>query len=308
MDDIYNVIEKFSKGKLYFSNTMINRIVLFKSLMVGASHQCQRCITLDYSLKYSREYNITKLLRDRMYKAFNITPTFNFPLLGVIVHNKRFSVYEIELLKNLTNYYNNNKIIQLQYIDYANISGFYNQLKLLSKVHLYISGPGTGLLNFPFISDPGIVIHLGHVHFGCPQYLEQYILEGSPHIKTIYYSSKMRMKKMNFTYLVNLINKSLKYIEKNSSFYIPKTDNLNYEGKLFVRICNDYKNICENLIRKYNWAKGCRGIWAENVIYFPSLYKHIPQLKDIVLSYNDSYNINLGCKIGINYSKQNQWC
>lgn len=307
LKDIYSVLEKFSKGKNIFTNDLKNKIILFKRIIVGSSHQCQRCVTTDYSLKYSREYNITRILRDRMYEVYNIKPLYKHPFDGIIVHNKRYSNYEKSILKRVIKYFNNNKEIKLRYIDFSNIKGFYKQLKILSTVHIYISGPGTGLLNFPFIADPGVVIHLGHIHFGCPQYLEQYMLEGSPHIKAFYYSSRLRKKNMSFDYTIHLITKGIEYIKNNRIIYVKRTENLNGEGKLFIRICKEYKEICDKLIKRYDWAYGrCRGIWAENVVYFPSVYKYVPQLKNAVISINESYN--LGCKVGINHSNQNQWC
>lgn len=308
LNDIIHVLEKFSKGKnIYLDNLDKEKYILFKKLIVGSSHQCQRCVTLDYSLKYSRKYNITKLIRNRMYDVFSIKPDFSYPIYGIIVNNKRYSMKEKEMLHRVIAYYKLNKFIRLQYIDYKNYSTFENQLKLLSKTHIYISGPGTGLLNFPFMSDPGVVIHLGHIHFGCPQYLEQYILEGSPHIKAIYYSPQLRMKEMNYSYALELINSARRFIEKNNDIYVNKDDNLNEIGKLYVKICKEHKTLCENLIKEYDWGYGkCRGIWAENVVFFPSLYRKIPQLNDVVKLYNNSNN--LGCEVGVNYSKQSQWC
>lgn len=107
------------------------------------------------------------------------------PIEGIVIHNKIYSNYEIELLKSIVSHFIGNKYIRLKYIYYNNYTSFYDQLKLMSKTHIYISGPGTGLLNFPLMSDPGVVIRLGNIHFGCPQYLEQYILQGSRHFKTL---------------------------------------------------------------------------------------------------------------------------
>lgn len=99
LKDIYSVMEKFCKGQIINLNIIKNKCILFEKLIVGSSHQCQRCITLDYSLKYSREYNITKLYRDRMYEVYNIKPSFNYPIEGIIAHNKRYNQYEIDILK-----------------------------------------------------------------------------------------------------------------------------------------------------------------------------------------------------------------
>lgn len=304
--DIMKVLEKFSKGNIIYLNKYKNITILFKTLIVGSSHQCQRCVTLDYTLKYSREYNITKLIRNRMYEVFRIYPQITNPIEGIIIHNKRYSRYEINILKNIEQYYRNDKFIRLKYIDYRNITNFYEQLKLMSKTHIYISGPGTGLLNFPFIADPGIIIHLGHIHFGCPQYLEQYMLEGSPHFKAFYYSPQMRMNPLNYTYMLSLINLAKESVLNYDIFNSKKEENLNDIGKLYVRICKEHKNICNKLIDKYDWGYGkCRGIWAENVVFFPSLYTKIPELKEIVKLYSN-ITYNLGCKIGINESKQKQ--
>lgn len=305
LDDILKVLHAFSKGKIIYLSDYSNKIIMFKTLIVGSSHQCQRCVTLDYSLKYSREYNMTKLIRDRMYEVYNIKPHLSYPLKGVIIHNKRFSKYEKSTLKQIITHYHNDKYLRLSYIDYRNITKFYDQLKLMSKTHIYISGPGTGLLNFPFIADPGVVIHLGHIHFGCPQYLEQYILEGSPHFKALYYSPEERMKTFNYSYIITLINVAINYIINNKYIYVKRGENLNEIGKLYVKICKEHKDICQKLIDAYDWGYGkCRGIWAENVVYFPTLYKKIPELKNIVVLYNNTKK--LGCKAGINYSKQRQ--
>lgn len=305
LNDIYNVAQKFSKGSNIYLNRLKNNIILFKTLIVGSSHHCQRCVTTDYSLKYSREYNITRLFRDRMYEVYNIIPKYENPIEGIIVDNKRYNDYEKGVLQSIIKHFKRSKIIKLSYIDFRNYTTFYNQLKLLSRIHIYISGPGTGLMNFPFIPDPGVVIHLGHIHFGCPQYLEQYMLEGSPHYKAFYYSPEKRMKRMNYSYVINLIENAYNYIKSNKRIYIQREENLNSIGKLFVKICRENKEVCERLISNYDWGYGkCRGIWAENVVYFPSLYTKISELKKIVELYNSTQN--LGCKVGINYSKQKQ--
>lgn len=98
---------------------------------------------------------------------------------------------------------------------------------------------------------------------------------------------------------------SVEYLNNNPTIYIKKGDNLNGIGKLYVKICSEHKSICEKLLYNYDWGYGkCRGIWAENVVYFPSLYSKIPELKNIIISYNSTQN--LGCKVGINFSKQGQ--
>lgn len=148
LKDIHNVIQQFSNGKIIYLNDLKDKIILFDKLIVGSSHQCQSCVSLDYSLKYSREYNITRLYRERMYKVYDIKPSFNYPIEGIIVSNKRYSQYEMNLLINITKHYQNSNYIKLYYIDFKNIKSFYKQLKLMRGIHIYISGPGTCLLNF----------------------------------------------------------------------------------------------------------------------------------------------------------------
>lgn len=63
----------------------------------------------------------------------------------------------------------------------------------------------------------------------------------------------MRMNKLNFTYLISLISLAKKYIENNNIFSICKGDNLNDIGKLYEKICKDHKNVCRNLLNKYDW-------------------------------------------------------
>lgn len=312
LNDLQNIIIKFFGGKVIDNSELKERITLFKTFITGSSRHCQRCINTDYTLKDSREYNITKLMRNRLYKSYNIKQkeySKNNIINGIIIDNKRYNIKEKEILfefiKNINNNYNN---VNLKYINYKDIKLFSNQLKLLSQTNIYISGPGTGLLYFPFLIDPGIVIHLGHIHFGCPQYLEQYIAEGCSYIKSLYYPPNERMNGLNITILNDLFNEGLHIINSyNKPLYYNKGDNLNQIGKLFVKICEENYNLCNEIIEKFDWCNNkCRGVWAENFLFFPSLYKN-KTLIEVINKYK-VYESELGCEIGVLKSKQSQWC
>lgn len=201
-----------------------------------------------------------------------------------------------------TNYSNNE--LSIKYIYWSEYLDFKKQLEILSCTNIYISGPGTGLLNFPFISDPGIIINLGGLYRGCPIFMEQYIEEGSMHFVSLYYPSDKRKYGLKKKEIEKLINKAV-FILKNWKMYKKHhISNLNIEGKIFKKISKVNPELMDLFLLDTDWAKDNGiGVWAERLLYFPYCYNR-SYIADIVFNETAEYMNQLGCVV----SKSRKLC
>lgn len=278
--------------KVIYENEMQNMTFLVETLIVGIGHQCQRCVNKDYSIAGGKEYRATWWMRKRIYYVYNVKQCYNRNV--IIVHNKRYSKEEKAMLYNLTNFYNRSKL-NILYIDWSKIQDFKRQLDILSCTCVYISGPGTGLLNFPFISDPGIIINLGGLYRGCPAFMEQYIEEGSMHFISLYYPSNKRIYGLNNIEIEILIKRAIQLLNNWKFYKQHHNSNLNVEGRIFKELSKKNPHLMNKLLDETDFAKdGGHGIWAERLVYFPYCYNR-SYIADAVFKETAYYKNELGC-------------
>lgn len=79
---------------------------------------------------------------------------------GIIVDNKRFTARDKQVFA--ASAHEQRRKIVMQYLDWGDVQGgFRGQLALLSRTHVYVTGPGTGMLNHPFMPDGAVVVNVG---------------------------------------------------------------------------------------------------------------------------------------------------
>lgn len=292
-NDWISIFEKFSMNRIIYEKEIGETAILIEKLIVGLAHQCQRCTTKDYSIPGGKEYKATWWMRKRMYYVYNLTkcPT----KYGLIVNNKRFTKNEKKILHNVSEIFKSK--YRIKYIDWRKYYNFFDQLQILICTNMYISGPGTGLLNFPFISDPGVIINLGGLYRGCPSFMEQYVEEGSPHFVSLYYPSNKRVYGLQKKEITILIERGLYVLNNWNAYKEYHVSNLNIEGEIFKRISYNYPQIMNKFLNDTDWSReGGIGIWAEKLIYFPYCYNK-NYIADVVFKVVSQYENKIGCKI-----------
>lgn len=291
--DLNDILKHFSMSKIIFENEFKNDIIRINNLIVGSAYQNQRYITKDYSIPGSKELNGLKLFRNRFYKSYNIKERKEFKnkLEIAIISNKRYTKNDLININEIIDILSKENKYNIYYFDYSKHKKFEDQIKIISNIDMYISSPGTGMMNFPFMKDNSILINLGGIRNNCPWFMEQYISNGCNYIQTLYYPSNKRLNGIKSNILYDLIKKG-EYIIKNK---LKKEINLSIEGEIFRNISINYPNIFNEIILKYDWCStNTIGIWAEDFIYFPE-DKDINGLVDVVNEMKMKWKNELGC-------------
>lgn len=108
-----------------------------------------------------KELNGLENFRDRMMFKYNIHQNIsNEKLVIRIIDSRRYSSEEKSILLNINDILNSQGY-DSKYISWANFSSFKEQLEVMNKTDIHIAGPGTSMLNFPFLRDNKVHINLG---------------------------------------------------------------------------------------------------------------------------------------------------
>ena len=230
---------------LMFLNDIYEDVV-FNDVVIGDYQRCHVCLVReDYRVEHG--YGL-RLFRNHMYRSFNITfrsfISFSYPrfmdrtrIQGIIVHNKRYSESDIAALRGAIE---DLKHITVEYIDWSKMS-IQDQLLLLRDTDLYISGPGTGIMYHPFLTDGSVLIALGHHDYFSYQsrfynqiflskrqlertvgFMEQMVTAGIDYIRALYYPICERHRGIRKDIVLDLVNRGVNIIRSN--FSIPLRD------------------------------------------------------------------------------------
>jgi len=165
------------------------------------------------TLGAGRELGAAQLLREKVYSSFGVKPREETwfarrELTGIIVHNKRFGKdkpkWADEVMEQAESLG-----IKMQYVFWSkpfhdghqntgpHASQFGEQMKLMSRTDIHISAPGTAMMYQQFLPDGAVHINLGLNRKKPlpPQFWEEYMAEGTPYIKALYYWPKASINK-----------------------------------------------------------------------------------------------------------------
>jgi len=211
----------------------------------------------------------TALFRDRMLRAYNVTPRLsaNFGRGGlamfsplprgeivqiIVVDNKRYGPEGRQTLRGAMGIWNEEAHGSgiASYVKWGGMD-LPAQMRILAKVHVYVSSPGTGLLNAPFMSDGSILVALGApkgswgLRWRIPSFMEQNIAgAGTPYIKTIYMHPQDMMRPSNCTdafltqsVVLGLLRQAQELVVKGVHLPVPVIDNVSPDARVFLEFC-----------------------------------------------------------------------
>jgi len=274
-----SIMQRFCGGQFKSFNELLRNInikkskgIVFSSFVVGAKNKAARVLQRDGGIAGGRSLNAMHLFTRRVMRSYGITFKKNHHVFkAIIIHNKRFTDQNVEMFKELALYYSPNMTID--YIDWRTVVPFSSQLKVLAQTDLYITGPGTGMMLHPFMSEGSVVINLGecrnHVNEKYPTpkvkhplFMEQYIAEGTPYQRALYFSSKSICNRgYNKHELMQLIETSR--TGRGFKIPVPQFSNLSPEGRVFVETCSRNKTLCDLVMPEFN----NENTWMETFVY-----------------------------------------
>ena len=155
-------------------------------------------------------------------------------------------------------------------------NNFMAQLRLLRKIDIHVTGPGTGQMYQPFLSDGAVNINLGGLRpagmektrTAYASFLEQHMTAGTPYIKGLYYPINERSKGIKKDEVIKLIRNAGKLILEGFSIPVNPKDNLAADGQLFIDMCEKDQNFCKLVTkRSANTNANCIDAWVEDIVH-----------------------------------------
>lgn len=198
---------------------------------------------------------------------------------GIIVANKRFRNYDVATFADSIPDISSR--LTLRYIDWPDVSpnGFSDQLKLLAQTHVYVTGPGTGMLNHPFMPDGAVLINVGErftkMRATCgkthPHFMEVDIAAATWYYQSaLYYNSSilldgLRIPELHRLYRLAAAAVGTVHHDPTSLTHAQRSlagrANLPPEGKLWVDLCMQPSDPCAAIIS----AIGMRLSYSDDV-------------------------------------------
>lgn len=158
------IYKKFSKGDIfiYFESLLKDTSnYRFDVVVSGSQSAGLTCCNKNATL-IGGDINAMQKFRNRMLSVYEINSNvINKNINIAIIDNKRYSETTKKILKDICIYLNNTGKFKCNYINYGTLPIFKNQLEMINNIDIHISGPGSGMLNFPFLRDNSRHINLG---------------------------------------------------------------------------------------------------------------------------------------------------
>jgi hypothetical protein len=248
-------INTFSGNELVNTSEMSNKSVFCKNLVSGCGTGktlAGNCvINKNYKTYGQEEHSAFSIFKERMLSRFGLFP--NKPINSIpkviIVHNKRFSDNEVNILKKLEKIFN--KELDIRYINwYHDYNSFGDQMNEIQDVDIQISGPGTGMLYLPFLKNGAVNINLGYIDStqkntsrpnifieGCtkddhliPGWMEQSVCSATEYVSTLYYD-RYNSNILEIEKLSSLLKEGLSILGKK------QINNWNVDALVFKEYC-----------------------------------------------------------------------
>jgi len=253
----YEPIIKFCKGGL-MEYPKLDEPIHFKELVAGTGIVGNRVMTSDYTLFGEKEYKALTLFKNRMMDVYGIKIDLpiNSRLKAIIIRNKRYTTYELEVIKEVVEHFKDE--LHIKFIDwYHDYKTFGEQLLELQDVDIHITGPGTGMMYIPFLKKGGVNVNLGYIEhiqtntsrpnlfisnttvpdFLVPGYMEQAVCAGANYVSTLYYD-RYEYNNLEFEPLVNLIKEAILVANKTKVV----ESNHFVDAKIYIEYCKRCSN------------------------------------------------------------------
>ena len=226
-DWVLDIFKQFSGGKFIkenVNNQYINENFKFEILIMGNALAGITAVNKNGQMPGREIYALEKF-RDRMLRMYNIqyeTQEINNNKVIRIINSRRYSKEEKDILLKIVQEFKI-KGYDSEYIYWDNINSFKEQLKIMNKIDIHISGAGTSMLNFPFLRDDCVHINLGVNKINeskipgiIPGFFEVNCCLLSNNIYCDYYNV-FEFKQILYTPLVNMINSHIDRLESGNT-------------------------------------------------------------------------------------------
>ena len=244
--EIYQTFSKTNRFLIYEYLLQEKNNYIFEIVVSGSYGSGISCAN-ENAMLIGNDINGVKKFRDRMLKVYNInndSKINNAKKKVIIVDSNRYSIDTKNTLYKINSYLNTTNLYDCNYITWNNIKSFKNQLELVNCIDIYISGPGTGMLNFPFLNDNKRVINIGAENIsnvGVFGYIDNTLIcHVSQYINCDFYDI-IKYKKVLYSELLDLI------INNN----LPKIIIPNYI-KIWRDYCKEDNINIKNIIERMN--------------------------------------------------------
>lgn len=242
----------------------------FDTIIFGMGANGQKVdVNANFSLGSSRALGAAQLFRRFVYNSFQIQPRVSpgDTLQGIIVHNRRWGEKKPSWVDLVSAKVAKQKV-RMQYIMWG-VTGteekrtspsppteaFIDQLRLVSKTDIYLSSPGTAIMYQHFLPDGAVVINMGEDPALPRHFMEEYMTEGAPYIRALYYwpvgshgpiyaqeNVEGACKSYNGTQIENLILEATQLVR--TGFQMPVPVNVNLSP--VTRVLKVYEFLTQN--------------------------------------------------------------
>lgn len=220
----------------------------FDEMVIGiGSNGAKKDINGNLTLGACRELNACRLFRDRMYRAYKLEPPpavsarpGDAPFRAILIENKR---YPKTMLESLVSAFHADKSLKngmtLELISWSpNVTHLSMQngdltehLKVIRSTDVHISGPGTGQMYQTLLPDGAVHINLG-APAGCPRgYMEEYMAEGAPYLRALYYTNPGGL--IDPGMFLSVVRQAKEILTRGLSMPVPIGTNLSPVGQVY---------------------------------------------------------------------------
>eukprot|EP00730_Choanoeca_flexa_P008697 TRINITY_DN12524_c0_g4_i10.p1 TRINITY_DN12524_c0_g4~~TRINITY_DN12524_c0_g4_i10.p1 ORF type:complete len:955 (+),score=276.38 TRINITY_DN12524_c0_g4_i10:123-2987(+) len=279
------IIKKFGRrGMLRLKDmdrlVQSGHVLHFEKVIVGSNHMAQRILQADLTLPGAREYDSVSLYRKQMFWAHDVPlPPYRpkrpkSELSAIVIDNRRYSKEEKAMFETAIEQLGKEGL-KVEYINYKDFFPFAEQLKLLARTDIYISGPGTGMMLQPFMADGSVMINLqdifkryGMAHVSAE---EEYVTESTSYMRGLYYDSHIRMDGLQLQEFLRVTREAFELVHAGFDMPVKPRSNLSPEGIVFVEACDMAPVACQQMLNEMNaitppWQCVTDG-WASFAVY-----------------------------------------
>lgn len=239
----------------------------YEMFAVGSGHMSQRTIAANCRMA-GGEFAF-RFLRDRFWRGARLDEKDALlsrcepePLVDVvIIQNKRHSPAEREAIKNVPEFLENigpygTRRAKVTYLSWQDVPDMMKeQMPLLAKMHVYVSGPGTGIMYHPMLRDGSVLVNLGQQYllqgyeptanrskltraFG---YMEEYMAGGLPYQRALHYD-RCKFPVLETNALVDIIRKAASLVcVAPDDVALKGFDNRSPIGRAFAELWTEVK-------------------------------------------------------------------
>jgi hypothetical protein len=142
----------------------------------------------------------------------------------------------------------------------------------------------------PFLPDKAVFVGLGALNeqfdgMRWVHYMEEYMCEGTPHVRALYYPSRLRAGGIRAQVLAGLFDTAVDITVDGFESPPPPGSNLSLEGQIFVRTCARAPEACRFVLDGMNGMRDDSGFclidgWADFAVYEVGRYNKTQPVED----------------------------